>query len=157
MNLPLVILLIAIPVCSFSAEKASEGPKALNEVTTAAAWDAFNKDKFDEAIKAADKCIDEFLPTAKRMEEDLEKKKENIPNGAVSDTEKKKVFANGLLNDVATCLFIKGRSFEKLNKKEDAKSAYRVAKTLRHARAWDTSGWFWAPADAASDRLAVLN
>jgi len=150
------IILIATTIFGICADKAPPGPKPLNEVATAGAWDALNKEKFDEAIKAADKCIEEFLPAAKRIEEELEKKKESTPNGVVNESEKAKVFANGLLNDVGTCLFIKGRSLEKLNKKDAAKAAYVLTKSLKHARSWDPAGWFWSPAEAAADRLALL-
>lgn len=74
----------------------------------------------------------------------------------MSDQDKQKIFANGLLNDVATCYFIKGKAAEKLVRKDDAKRAYEEAKKLTYARAWDPQGWFWSPSEGASDRLDAL-
>ncbi len=86
------------------------------------AWKALSGEKYEEAIKYADKCIDEFAKAAEREQEKLNKDKEPLPpTGAVSDAEKDKIFKRGLLNDVAAAYFIRGRSAEYLYRKEDRK------------------------------------
>lgn len=127
-----------------------------NVQLTNAAWDAYNRSDFEQAIKAADKCIDEFQGDADRKQASLEGEHPTIPVGKVSKDEKKKILANGVLNDVATCFFIKGRSAENLKRMDDAKQAYKAAAKYIYARTWDPKGWFWSPADAASDRLKRL-
>jgi hypothetical protein len=82
----------------------------------------------------------------------------------VSDAEKNKIFQRGILNDVATAYFIKGRSMEYLFRKggaemtrhkADAERAYRQACEVSHGRTWDPKGWFWSPCEAARDRLPL--
>jgi len=135
----------------------SNGSQALNVELTTAAWTAFNKGDFVGAIANAEKCIGEFRGAADRKQAELEKSKAPPPpTGAVSDEEKKAIFARGLLNDVATCFFIKGRSAENLGRKDEARQAYESASKYTYGRCWDTKGWFWSPAEASMDRLATL-
>ena len=161
-SLSSLIVAFGLLCCAFpaSAQQVSKtnapGGKPLNEEATTAAWDAFNSGKYEAAITNAAICIDEFRGQANRLEAKLEADKVDLPSGEVSDEVKKKILANGVLNDVATCYFIQGRSVEKLGRKADATRAYELAKKFPHARTWDTKGWFWSPAEAASDRLETL-
>jgi hypothetical protein len=159
---------ICLPACAQTREPTSQqkpaaekaqasDTKPLNERLTAAGWEALNNDKHQVAITNADKCIDEFLGAAKRIQAKLEAEKATIPTGAVSEEQKKRIFDNGVLNDVATCYFIKGRALEKSGRKEDAKKAYEAVKKLSYGRCWDPGGWFWSPAETAADRLRVLD
>ena len=129
------------------------------------AWDAFNKKDYEKAISFADTCIDNFGKAAYRIQKELDSLKVPLPTtGAVSDAEKDQIFKRGLLNDVATACWIKGRSAEYLfrkggPKKEEyrkmAEEAYKEACKYKHGRTWDPKGWFWSPCEAASDRLPV--
>jgi tetratricopeptide (TPR) repeat protein len=130
--------------------------KPLNEQATADAWDAYNSGKYEAAITNARLCIDEFRGAASIMQDKLKKEKANLPTGAVSDDVKRKIQTNGLLNDVATCYFIEGRSAEKLGRKDQAMKAYERARKYTYARTWDTKGWFWSPAEAADGRIEGL-
>lgn len=129
------------------------------------AWDAFNQAKYESAIKSAEQCIDSFGKAADKAQEKLDKDKEPLPpTGEVDDSVKEVIFKRGVLNDVATAYFIKGRSAEYLSKsqsarseeyKDMAKEAYEAACRYRHARTWDLKGWFWSPCEAGSDRLPL--
>lgn len=129
------------------------------------AWKAYNDKAYQSAIKFADQCIDDFERPAEREQERMNKEKEpEPPTGVVSEEEKKKIFKRGMLNDVATAYFIKGRSAEYLYKKggpqaqdfkDMAKDAYEATCRFKHGRAWDPQGWFWSPCEAASDRLPL--
>lgn len=130
--------------------------KSPHEFYTAKAWGEFNGERHAKAIEFADKCIDEFLEAALEMEKDLAKRAVRPPTGAVTDDEKKTVFENGLLNDTATCLFIKGKAAEAAGDKKAAVAAYSQALKLTRGRCWDPKGWFWSPAEGASDRLDVI-
>jgi tetratricopeptide (TPR) repeat protein len=130
--------------------------RPLNEKATAAAWEALNGEQFEAAIKHADECIDEFRGAARRLQEKLEKDKATLPTGTVDEQQKQKIFSNGLLNDVGTCYFIKGKAAEKLGRKDDAMHAYEEAKKLTYARTWDPNGWFWSPSEGAADRLDAI-
>ena len=129
------------------------------------AWDAYNSAKYESAIKFANQCIDSFGKAAERAQEKLKADNEpDPPVGEVSKSEKEKIFKRGILNDVGTAYFIKGRSAEYLYQKggnnsssfkEIAKEAYETACRYKHARTWDTKGWFWSPCEASSDRLPL--
>ncbi|MCK5214211.1 MAG: hypothetical protein KAR05_02515 [Candidatus Omnitrophica bacterium] len=50
------------------------------------------------------------------------------------------------LNDVATCLFIKGKALIDLNKTEEAKEVFNtLVKEYKYGQSWDSKGWFWKP------------
>jgi tetratricopeptide (TPR) repeat protein len=155
-----VLAIVAVLAMAFESSAAEEKPakakeKPLNEKWTTAAWDTFKSGKYALAITNADLCIDEFQGQADLLEKALEKDKPDLPTGRPPNGEiKEKIFANGLLNDVASCLFIKGRAFEKLGHKEEAKKAFEQAKQYPYARAWDPDQeLFWSPAEAAAGRL----
>lgn len=117
------------------------------------AWNAFNNNQLSEANDLAQECIDKWETEAIKQQSMLT---QAPPNGEVSEDEKKEIFANWALNDVGTAYFIKAWSLEKLGKSTEAKEAYEVATTFPYARCWDPKGWFWAPAEEASKRLAKM-
>jgi hypothetical protein len=130
--------------------------KSPHEVYASQAWDEFNGGRHARAIEFADKCVEEFHESALDMERDLAKRGVRPPTGAVSEAAKLKVFENGLLNDVATCLFIKGKAAEVTGDKAAAVAAYSRALKLTRGRCWDPKGWFWSPAEGANDRLDII-
>ena len=128
------------------------------------AWAALDKNDYANALTAASDCIDNFGAQAQRDQKRLAD--QNVPappTGAVSDVEKNAIFPRGVLNDVGAAYFIKGKSAEYLLKTthqqkyvEIARTAYKGAVALPHARTWDPQGWFWSTAEASSDRLQAL-
>src|SRR5437899_1029428 len=151
------LLLFTVMACAMTAWA--------EEPCLQAAWKAYTASDYTAAIRAADKCIDNFHLKAERDQAALTLKKEpDPPTGAVSDADKQKIFSRGVLNDTAAAYFVKGRSAEALAQKkkgddyrEMARAAYEQAKNLKYARIWDPKGWFWSPSEAAADRLAGLN
>jgi len=129
------------------------------------AQSAFNKKDYEKAIAFSNDCIDNFAKAATRIQKELDSLKVPLPpTGAVTDAEKDRIFKRGLLNDVATACWIKGRSAENLYlqggpKKEEykkmAEKAYKETCKYKHGRTWDPKGWFWSPCEAASDRLPI--
>ncbi len=147
------VVLLAISAGIFITRALTE-PQAMNSRLTTEAWEAFNKSDFDTAIARAESCINEFKGAADKEQERLDKNHFPAPpTGTVSESDKKVIGARGLLNDVATCFFIKGRSAENLERRGDAKAAYQEASKYTYARCWDPKGWFWSPSEAALDRL----
>lgn len=128
-------------------------------------WDAFNNKDYEKAISSANECIDNFGKAAYRIQKELDSLKVALPpTGSVSAAEKDRIFKRGLLNDVATACWIKGRSAEYLYgkggpKKEEykkmAEEAYKETCKYKHGRTWDPKGWFWSPCEAANDRLPL--
>lgn len=138
-----------------SAQKPSKEPK--NVQLASAAWKAFDDKKYEQAILAADKCVEEFQAQADRDESRLEQQKAPLPPvGKVSKEEKEAIFSQGVVNDVATCLWIKAQSARTLGRNDQATQAYEAACKYRYARAWDPGGWFWSPSQDACDRLQRL-
>lgn len=132
-----------------------EAPR--NVELTNAAWDAFRNQKYEDAIAAADRCANRFKSDADQTQADLEKKKAKpLPKGKVNEEQRKAIFDQGVINDVATCYWIKGRSAQLLHRNEEAKQAYNAVLKYSYARTWDPKGWFWSPAEDASDRLQDL-
>jgi hypothetical protein len=156
--LPHLTILI-LPLLFGACASVAHGPVAARtncETATAAAWDAFNAGRYESAISSADLCIGSFRRVADTIQSDLDRSRAVIPVGAVSEYEKQKIFRNGTLNDVATCLYIKGYAAERLGKLQEARGTYRDASQYIYARTWDPHGWFWSPAEASSDRLGGL-
>ncbi len=111
---------------------------------TAKAWDALAKKDWDSAVRLADQATNTWGGQAKATNNGLTA----LPKG---DAVKK--FAN--LNEVGTCLWIKG---EALRLKGDPTAAMIAYKTVighyEYAQCWDNEGWWWQPADAARKQLA---
>jgi len=151
------IILLAISAGIFTTRAITAQEQPLNVQLTKQAWDAFNEEDYERAIVHAEECINEFRGAADREQKQLEEDHVPLPpKGKVSDQQKEIILARGLLNDVATCFWIKGRSAENLERIEEAKQAYQATLRYTYARCWDPKGWFWAPSEAASDRLSQL-
>ena len=67
------------------------------------------------------------------------------------------IFANWALNDTATSLFIQGEAYRKADQKDEALVAYKkVVSDYTYGQAWDTKGWFWKPAEASKEKIAMI-
>jgi hypothetical protein len=124
-----------------------------SEEFVTAAWNEYNQNEFAKAIELAQECINRWGNDAVKQQSALT---QAPPNGKVTDDEKKAIFANWALNDVGTAYFIKAESLGKLGKTDDAKDAYKTVIKFPYARCWDPKGWFWAPAEVASENLAKM-
>jgi len=157
------IFALAILVSSIFAQDLQAEEQCLKD-----AWRTFISAKYDSAIFFADKCIDDFGRAAGREQARLDSLRVPLPpTGRVPEVERNRIFNRGLLNDVATAYFIKGRSAEYLYRryqrgdprsskyKQIAIEAYRAACQLKHGRTWDPKGWFWSPCEVANDRLPL--
>ena len=113
-------------------------------------WKAFEAQNYDEALKAIDQCVAQHGAYAAKLQNEMKE-----PPAA---SEPKEVTSNrGPLNDVGTCLLMKGDILLKKGDKVGAKEAYtKLCKEYKYARCWDNKGWFWAPADAAKKKLVEM-
>ena len=135
------------------------------EICLKNAWDAFNNKNYLKAIEFSNQCIDDFGRIALRKQKELDSLKIPAPPvGKVNDAEKRAIFERGLLNDVATACWIKGRSAEYLYRKggknneqykKMAEEAYRETCKYKFGRTWDPQGWFWSPCQSANERLPI--
>jgi hypothetical protein len=150
-----LLVLVSWVTAADLSNRRDETETTLNVDLTSAAWDAFNHHRHEDAISAADRCIQEFKEEADRRQADLkEQKSKQPPVGKVNDNHRKDILGQGVLNDVATCYWIKGRSAELLHRNDEAREDYRATMNYSYARTWDQEKrLFWSPAQDASDRL----
>ena len=117
---------------------------------TAKAWDAQNRGANDEALAYIAKCLELFETQAKNMQSSLSDFPPNVPTEATA-----KYWA---LNDVGTCLFIKGDILLKQGNKAVAKEVFtRLRDEFGYAQCWDPKGWYWKPAQAAKQKLVEID
>lgn len=116
---------------------------------TGKAWGALGGQKYDDALGYIAKCIDLYGAEAKKMQESLKAYPATDP--------KEETFKYWALNDVGTCLFIKGEVLLKKGDKKGALEAFKtLAKDYKYAQCWDEKGWFWKPAEAAKKKVVEL-
>lgn len=116
---------------------------------TAKAWNALNGGFPDDALQFVNKCIELYAAEAAKMQAALT----SAPNFATPEA----AGPYWALNDVGTCLFIKGQVLAKKGDKAGAKAAYeKLTRELSFSQCWDPQGWFWKPAEAAKQKLVEL-
>ena len=119
-----------------------------SETLVSKAWEALKADDMEAVLAYTNKCIELYAGQAKKMQDSLT----DYPSG-----EPKDIFSYWAINDVATALFIQGEIYRKKDMKEEAKQAYkRIVDEFKYGQCWDTQGWFWKPADAAQEKLAMI-
>jgi hypothetical protein len=155
-----VILGVALLVFSgivFGVRLLNERNQPLNVKLTTAAWNALNKGDYTTAISTADDCISHFRSAADTEEMTLESAGAPLPaTGQTGPEEKERILKRGVLNDAAACFFIRGEATSRLGRKNDAIDAYRNVVRYKYGRVYDPSGFFWAPSEAAEERLNEL-
>ncbi len=160
-NMLIGLLLMMVPLSVFGGrllvEEAQYNKLPIHAQLTVKAWKALDKGNYSKVIEKTDGCINQFGTQAEREQKSLTQDGTPQPrNSGFTEDEKRLTLSRGVLNDVATCYFIKGQALEKLDRVNDAKEAYKKAQDFPHARTWDPNGWFWSPAEASSDRLTKL-
>ncbi len=67
------------------------------------------------------------------------------------------IFKYWALNDVSTAWFILGKAYRNAGKKDEAIKAYtKVINDFSYGQCWDVKGWFWKPAQAAKEEIAMI-
>jgi hypothetical protein len=120
-------LLFVVAGSSFGQAGAKKPKQSRNEQLTTDAWRALEAGKHLDAVAKAEKCIEAFEASATKVQKQLQAAGAKVPKGEVTDEQKAAIHKNGLLNDVATCYFIKAKALEGLKKTDEAKAAYRAA------------------------------
>lgn len=131
----------------------------LNELLVYAAWKNYESGKFDITLQVVNECITELSQTALQIQQALQADNEEIPAlGKIADNAaKNRIFSRGVLNDVASCWFVKARTLEKLDRITEAVVAYCETEKYTFARTYDPGfDGFWSPAQSASDRRVSL-
>jgi len=151
------VILLLVSMCLFAVRMFGQEQLPMNADLTVRGWKALDAKQSAQAITFADSCIGAFGGLAEIEQAKLDSLRVPPPaTGAVPDSTREFILSRGVLNDVATCWFIKGRAMEQSGQKAKACEAYRAATRFPHARCWDSKGWFWSPAEGAAGRLRTL-
>ena len=112
------------------------------------AWEALGKDDIEAVLAYTNKCLELYGEAAKKMQSSLT----DYQTGKKED-----IFKYWALNDVATCLFIQGEAYRKANMMDEAKEVFqKLVSEYTYGQCWDPKGWFWKPAEAAQEKLAMI-
>ena len=117
-----------------------------SETLAGKAWTTLEAGEFDKAIIYVEKCVKLYDAKAREMQTALK----DFPSS-------EKSFDYWALNDVATCLFIKGNALRGQGKGKEAEKIFKtIIKDYSFAQCWDTKGWFWKVAQGAKDQLTAI-
>ncbi|MCD4782155.1 MAG: beta-glucanase precursor [Candidatus Omnitrophica bacterium] len=149
----------AMPCCLFvlSLSLLFQSPAAAvnygdfkSSTLTAKAWGEWNTRNYQDAIVYTNKCIELYAEKARAMQSTLT----DYPDGD-TDYIHKNFWA---LNDVATSLFIKGKSLMFLEREQEARVVFKdLIENFTFGQCWDSQGpWFWKPAKAILDEFGPV-
>ncbi len=147
----LAVLAIFMGVMTFAGVKESVAYNFgdfRSETLVGKAWEALAQDDIEAVLAYTNKCLELYAEQAQNMQKSL--------TGYVEGTNDD-VFKMWALNDVATSLYIQGEAYRKANMKDEAKEVYnKIVKEYSYGQTWDPKGWFWKPADAAKEKLTMI-
>lgn len=145
----IVTLLVAsIGLCLPGTAAAYNYGDFRSETLATKAWGALNEGDLEAVLAYTNKCLELYADQAQKMQNSLKA----YPEGANEE-----IFTYWALNDVATCLFIQGEAYRKADQKDEALEVYKkIVSDYEYGQSWDTSGWFWKPAEAAKEKIAMI-
>lgn len=119
-----------------------------SETLTSKAWAALGESDIEAVLAYTTKVIELYGDQAKKMQDSLI----GYPEGTNQE-----IFNYWALNDVATCLYIQGEAYRKADMGDEAKEVYqKLIDEYNFGQCWDPKGWFWKPAEAAKEKLDML-
>jgi len=119
--------------------------KESSTVLVRKAWKALNANNLIAVKIFTSKCVTMYETEAFDMQKNLT---------GYPGPEKEEIFEYKILNDVGTCLYIRGEAYRKQEKFDEAKASFQeLMKSYKYAQCWDEGGWFWKPAMEAKKRL----
>jgi tetratricopeptide (TPR) repeat protein len=112
------------------------------------AWEALANDDLEAVLAYTNKCLELYGEQGQKMQASLT----DYPTGSNDD-----IFAYWALNDCATVLFIQGEAYRKAKMNDEAVKAYKeLIDKYSYGQCWDPKGWFWKPAEAAKEKIAMI-
>lgn len=148
-KLIMAILVIGLFCGMVSAAGAYHFGDFKSSTLTTKAWDALKQGDTEAVLAYTNKCIELYAAKAKEMQTELK----GFVTGANEE-----IFKYWALNDVATSYFIQGEAYRRAEMKEEAKAAFqKVVDEYGYGQTWDVNGWFWKPAEAAKEKLAMID
>lgn len=115
---------------------------------TAKAWEALEQGDIEAVLAYTNKCLELYAEQAQKMQSSLTE----YPTGKNDE-----IFAYWALNDVATSLFIQGEAYRRAKMMDEAKEVFqKLVDEYTYGQCWDPKGWFWKPAEAAQEKLTLI-
>jgi len=112
------------------------------------AWNALSENDLEAVLAYTNKCVELYADQAKQMQQSLT---------GYAEGNNDEVFSYWALNDIATAYFIQGEAYRKNDMMDEAKAAYqKLIDEYSFGQCWDNGGWFWKPAEAAKEKLAMI-
>jgi hypothetical protein len=119
-----------------------------SETLATKAWGALAEDDIEAVLAYTNKCLELYAEQAKKMQASLK---------GYAEGPDQQIFSYWALNDIATSLFIQGEAYRKVGMKDEALAAYqRIIDEFSYGQTWDPKGWFWKPAEAAKEKIAMI-
>lgn len=148
-RLGILCLLVVTAVFAFASTAGAFNFGDYRSVTlTTKAWEALNQNDIEGVLAYTNKCLELYAGQAQKMQASLT----DYASGTNDE-----IFAYWALNDVSTCLFIQAEAYRKAGMTDEAKAAYKkLIDEYSFGQCWDAKGWFWKPAEAAKEKLAML-
>jgi tetratricopeptide (TPR) repeat protein len=142
------LLTAAVMVVSTTNASAFNFGDFRSETLVKKAWEAMNNDDIEAVLAYTNKVMELYGEQARKMQETLDE----CPSGSNEE-----IFSYWALNDVATALFIQGEAYRKADMTDEAVEAYEsIVDEFACGQTYDTQGWFWKPADAAQEKLTMI-
>ncbi len=141
-------LLSTLLIFSASAVFAQDQPipQPLSQDLVRQAWEASSQNDFERLNALVNQCVELYGSEAK----ELQKKLTSLP--ARGDESQYQV-----LNDVATCLFIRAEALMNTGKTDEAIVRFQeIMDEYPWAQAWDPRGWYWSVTEKSQDSINVL-
>ncbi len=120
-----------------------------SETLTIKAWKALEDRDLNAVLAYTNKCITLYSAEAIKMQKTLSE----YPRGD------EKIFSYWALNDVATCLYIKGEALRRVKRMDEAKESFNIIiNELSYAQTYEPKNkTFWKPADGARDSIFMID
>lgn len=159
----LVSITILIPsITIFIVALLPQSPPTREQLLTRA-WKASNSEKWNDVVELTTKLLGDFENAAEMKQKELSEATAPAPKTGrlgsdVSDSDARNNHSRGLVNDVATALFLRGDAMCHLGKTDDARADWAAVTEFPHAVTWDErTKEFWLTKDGAENKLFQLD
>lgn len=138
-------------------------PPPTREQLLTRAWNASERERWATVVELLTKLLDDCEFSAERGEKQMLSTNAPPPKlgrlgVALSEADAQANFSRGMINDVATALFLRGEAFNHLGKLPEARADWQKVLTYPHAATWDIrTKEFWLTKEGAENKLYQLD
>ncbi len=138
-------------------------PPPTREELLARAWNAHNEKNWSQVVELTTTLLGDFERPAEKKQEELTKAKAPEPKTGrigvdLSDADERNNHSFGLINDVATSLYLRGEAYRHLRKEVEARADWKKVMTFDHAVTFDIrTKEFWRTKEGAENKLFQLD